>query len=192
MKKLFVRFLACLLMAAILISCAAVAEIKVDFSVPSFSDIFTPASGYKLPGLDVPTVDWAHDSGAIGCKIPAEWTEMPPVEGSIFPYFVAEDQIGNMNITTTAGDGTDMIAAFDEFKQIFTEKYTQNGATIESFELATYGGRDAIVFQFIYLGIQQTQVMIQPEDHSAIIIFSFAASAQKHVRLVMESVWLDD
>lgn len=192
MKKLFVRFLACLLMAAMLIPCAAMAEINVNFEVPSFSEIFTPAAEYKLPGLEVPTFAWTHESGAFGCQIPTEWTETAPADGSNIPFFMAEDQIGSMTITLTSNDGTDMIAAFDEFKKVFTEMYVENGATIESFEIGSYGGRDAIVFQYVMLGIQQTQVMIQPKDYSAIVIFTFTASAQKHVRQVMDSVWLDD
>ena len=192
MKKMLAKALACLLLAAMLIPCAAVAELDVSFEVPSFADIFTPAAGYKLEVPDVPTVQWSHPSGAISALIPEEWTEVEVTDGSIIAGFLAEDQIGSMSISVSNVDGSNIVTSFDEIKRVFTEQYEQQGCIIESFELSSYGGRDAIVFQFSYLGVQQTQVMIQPSDNSALIIFGFSASAQKHIRLVMESVWLDD
>jgi len=46
------------------------------------------------------------------------------------------------------------------------------------------------VCELEYLGFQQTQVMVQPDDYSALLIFTFTASANKHIDLVMNSLWL--
>lgn len=192
MKKMFARFMACMLMAAMLIPCAAMAELDVSFDVPDFEDIFTPATGYKLDTPDVPTVKWVHPSGAISAQIPAAWTEVATTDASMLAGFMAEDQIGSMSITVSDVGGENIVTSFNEIKQVFTEYYEQQGCTIEAFELTNYGGRDAIEFRFMYLGIQQTQVMIQPSDNTALVVFGFSASAQKHIRLVMDSVWLDD
>jgi len=192
MKNMFARLLACLLMAAMLIPCAAVAELDVSFDVPSFSDIFTPATGYSLDVPDVPSVQWTHASGAISFQIPAEWTEAAPTDAGMLGRFIAADQLGSMNVIVAQTYGENMVPAFDEIKQLYTEQYMQLGCTIDSFELSTYGGRDAIVCQYVYQGVQQTQVMIQPSDYTAMATFTFAASAQKHINLVMNSVWMDE
>lgn len=190
MKSMFARLLACLLVAATLIPCVAVAEMNITFEVPKFSDIFTPASEYRVENYDVPTVQWSHESGAITFQIPADWTVTETAEGEAFPIFYAEDGIGNLNITVSNTDGENMVPAFEELKQVFTEQYAQVGATVYSFELTNYRGRDAIVCELEYLGYQQTQVMVQPDDYTALLIFTFTASAHKHIDLVMNSLWL--
>ena len=190
MRSMFVRLLACLLAAAMLIPCAAVAELQFDFSVPKFSDIFTPASEYRVENYSEPTMQYTHKSGAITFQIPEAWTATEGDTGAVFPTFYAEDGIGNLVITTSDTAGENMVPAFNELKQMFTEQYTQVGATVNSFELSSYRGRDAIVCELEYLGFQQTQVMVQPDDYSELLIFTFTASAHKHIDLVMNSLWL--
>ncbi len=213
MKNTLTRLLVCLLMAAMLIPCAAIAEIDTTFEVPGLDEIFTPAT-------DVATVEWTDESGMIKFNIPADWTEfdgemiaqmvkdmldqglldeaganeytkelMAQVE-SVYAFFYAADFVGNMNIGIAATDGQNMVAAFDVLKTTFESQYTQMGATVNSFELGSYGGRDAIVCKISYLGVEQTQVMIQPSDCTAMLTFTFAASAQDYVDLVMNSVVL--
>ena len=213
MKNMFIRLLACLMMAAMLISGAAMAEVATEFDVPGLDEIFTPAA-------DIETVEWADENGMIKFNIPADWTEidgemitqmvkdmldqglldeaganeytkqmMAQVE-SVYAFFYAADFVGNMNIGIAATEGQNMVAAFDVIKTTFESQYTQMGATVNAFELATYGGRDAIVCKIEYLGIEQTQVMIQPSDYSAMLTFTFAGSAQEAVDVVMNSVVL--
>lgn len=190
MKSMFARLLACLLVAAMLIPCVAVAELDTKFEVPKLGDIFTPASEYRVENYDVPTVQWSHESGMLTFQIPESWTVAETQEGEAFPVFYAEDGIGNLNITVSPTDGENMIPVFDELKQTFTEQYAQIGATINSFELSNYRGRDAIVCELEYLGFQQTQVMIQPDDYAELLIFTFTDSAHQHIDLVMNSIWL--
>lgn len=190
MKSMFLRLLACLLVVATLIPCAATAELDTTFEVPKFSDIFTPASEYRVENYDVPTVQYTHESGAITFQIPEAWTLTEGDTGAVFPIFYAEDGLGSLNIDVSNTYGESMVAAFDEVKQTFTEQYSQVGANIYSFELANYRGRDAIVCELEYLGFQQTQVMVQPDDYSQLLIFTFTASAHKHLDLVMNSLWL--
>lgn len=190
MKNMLTRLLACLLVAAALIPCVAAAELDTTFEVPKFSDIFTPASEYRIENYDVPTVQYTHESGAITFQIPESWTLTEGDTGAVFPIFYAEDGIGNLNITASETDGENMVPAFNELKQVFTEQYAQVGATVNSFELTSFRGRDAIVCELEYLGFQQTQVMVQPDDYSALLIFTFTASANKHLNLVMNSLWL--
>jgi len=192
MKNMFVRLLACLLMATMLIPCAAMAELDVNFDVPDFDEIFTPASGYVLETPEVPSVEWMHESGAIGFQVPEEWTAYDMEDGTGFPCFIAADGVGNMSIAVDLIEGVNMVPLFEELKQKYTELYEEMGFIVYSFELTSYGGRDAFKCEFEYLGVQQTQVMIQPNDYSAMITFGFAASAQQHVGLVMNSVWLDE
>jgi len=190
MKNAFVRLMVCLLLAAMMTSCAAMAELDLDFDVPDFEDIFTPADEYQIEVPDIPVEHWIHESELVGFLIPADWTETEFEDNPLFPYFFEPDGIGNMTITVTESDGTDIFLSFDTYKASFYDIYTENGATVESFELTTYGGRDAFECVFTYSGIQQTQVLIQSYDKSEILNFGFAASAQAHVDLVMDSVWL--
>lgn len=190
MKSMFVRLLACLLAAATLIPCVAVAELNTTFEVPKFSDIFTPASEYRVENYDVPTVQYTHESGAITFQIPEAWTLTEGDTGAAFPVFYAEDGIGNLVITASESGGENMVPAFAEIKQMLSEQYAQAGATVYSIELSDYRGRDAIVCELEYLGFQQTQVMVQPDDYSVLLVFTFTASAHKHMDLVMNSLWL--
>ena len=190
MKNLFVRLLSCLLLAVVLIPCAGMAEIDISFDVPDFDDIFTPASGYVIETPYVETVRWYHESGAISFDVPASWTELDSGDGTGFPIFMAEDMVGNMAVSYSPTDGVDMVPLFNELKKKYTDLYEEMGYRVDSFELATYAGRYAMVCEFNGLGVDQVQVMIQPADCSALINFGFAASAIPHIDLVMNSVWL--
>ena len=188
MKKLFTRLLACLLMAAMLLPTAALADNM--FSVPSFGDIFTPANGVQSFTPSVPTVKWTHASGIISFDVPTEWTETN--SGDLFPTFFAADGLGNLTITATDAEGTNFFANFATVKDIFTKQYNDQGIIVTAFELTQYGGRQAIRIDVMNQGYQQTQILIQPSDYTALLFFTFTASATIHTDLVMNSVWLDD
>ena len=190
MKNLFVRLLACLLLAAVLIPCAAMAELNVSFDVPDFDDIFTPAEGYKIETPYVETVPWVHESGAISFNVPADWTTIDSGDGTGFPIFYAEDFVGNMSVVVTPIESENMVPLFNELKKKYTDLYEQMGYRVDSFELTSYAGRYAMVCRFQALGVDQVQVMVQPDDYSAVVSFGFAASAIRHVDLVMNSVWM--
>lgn len=185
MKTLFKRLLACLLMAAMLLPSAAMADYMFD--VPSFNDIFTPANTLQST---VPTKMWMHESGIISFNIPTDWTVTD--KGDLFPMFFAPDGMGNLHLSVTDAGGENFFNNFYTVKDIFTSQYTSQGVTVTAFELTQFGGRQAIRIEVLNQGIQQTQILIQPADYTAVLFFTFTASAQTHINLVMNSVWLDD
>ena len=185
MKTLFKRMLACLLMAALLLPTAALADTLFD--VPSFGDIFTPANGTQA---NVPTTKWMHESGIMSFDIPADWTVTD--KGDLFPMFFEPDGMGNLHLSVTEAGGQNFFDSFSTVKDIFTKQYTAQGVTITAFVLTQFGGRQAIRIDVINQGIQQSQILIQPADYTALLFFTFTDTAIDHVDLVMNSVWLDD
>ena len=222
MKNMFIRLLACLMMAAMLISGAAMAEMDLSALDELNEQVQAEADRLASEAAEIETVEWTDANGMIKFNIPADWTEldgelvtqlvnemlssgaldeaganeytkqmMAQVE-SVYAFFYAADFVGNMNIGIADVGGENMVPAFDVIKTSFEAQYQQMGATVNSFELSSFGGRDAIVCKIEYLGIEQTQVMIQPSDYSALITFTFAGSAQEAVDVVMNSVVLSE
>ena len=190
MKNLFARMLACLLLAAALIPCAAMAELDVSFDVPDLEDIFTPAEGYQIVTPYVETVPWVHESGVFSFNVPADWTQYDRNDGTGLPFFYAEDFVGNMSVEITLIESENRTARFNEYKKAYIDLYEQTGYRVDSFELTTYAGRYAMVCRCQIGGVDQVHVMIQPDDYSSVVTFGFAASAIRHVDLVMNSVWM--
>ena len=205
MKNMLIRLLACLMMAAMLISCVAMAE----------------TAEAVVEETEIETVEWVDANGLVNFSVPADWTSfdsdlivsmikdmvdqglldeaganeyaqqlMAQVE-SVYAFFYAADFVGNMNVTVADTMGESMIDAFDVLKTSFEAQYTQMGATVNSFEIAKYGEYDVIVCKIEYLGSSQTQILIQTADCASMLTFTFAGSAQDAVDLVMNSVVLN-
>ena len=184
MKTLFKCLIACLLMAALIFTTAALTDNLSN--IPFFGDIFNPEKGTQA---NVPTTRWIHESGSISFDIPTEWTVTD--EGDLYPVFIAADQLGSLAINVERG-GSDFFTNFSTVKEIFTTAYSSKGITVTSCTLTQFAGRQAIRIDMIHRGVSQTMIMIQTDDYSSVISFIFTHSATSQIDLVMNSVWLDD
>lgn len=185
MKKIFTRLLACLLMAAMLLPTAALADGM--FSVPSFGDIFTPANGVSTNPSSIPTYQWTHHTGAVSFKVPYNWTEVDV--GELFPLFYVDDN-SYMDIQASDAGGIDYMANYAAIKNSFTQEYTKQGATVNYIEMRTYGGRQAIVVDFTYNGRHTTKVIVQSADLTTVLSINFVNNAATYIDVVMNSLWI--
>ena len=87
MKNMFIRLLACLMMAAMLISGAAMAEMDLSALDELNEQVQAEADRLASEAAEIETVEWTDANGMIKFNIPADWTEL---DGELVTQLVNE------------------------------------------------------------------------------------------------------